>query len=147
MRYGVEPRRQIVQVNLPSVAYDSQIDTYWVFRFGGSVLSWRFIGSTASTNTVFQDNYDDDAANAGDAIQFDNFEPWPSIDFPLVATATQIAGFIAVVTIPAPTNALRFLPVCGEFVPHQFAHARALAGRGPHAAPEQVQEYITVTGE
>jgi len=110
MRYGVLAHRQPVQINLPSAAYDTQIDTWDVFRFGGSVTSWRYIGSIASSHSSFQDDYADESAQAGEALEFDNFEPWPSIDFPLNATASTIVGFIAVVTIPSPTLALRYLP-------------------------------------
>jgi hypothetical protein len=110
MRYGVIAHRQPVQVNLPSAAYDTQIDTWDMFRFGGSVTSWRYIGSISSTKTSFQDDYSDEAAQAGDALEFDNLEPWPSIDFPLNATASTVVGTIAVVTIPSPTLVLRYLP-------------------------------------
>ena len=110
MRYGVPSVRQPNQVNLPSAAYDPQINTWDVFRYGGSIPEWRFIGSCASTNASFQDNYDDAAATAGNVLDFDNFEPWPSIDFPLNAVASTIVGTEAVVTIASPTNALRFLP-------------------------------------
>jgi len=109
-RYGINPRRQKVTVTLPSAAYDSQIDTWDVFRYGGSVTSWRYIGSTPSTNSTFTDNYDDSAATVGEALDFDNFEPWPSIDVPLNVTATTVTGTIAAVTVPPGTNVLRFLP-------------------------------------
>jgi hypothetical protein len=111
-RYGVSPRRESVLVTIPGAAYDPQIDTWDVERYGGSVTSWRFIGSTAAFAgpTTFVDNFDDNAAGAGDELDFDNFEPWPSIDVPLNATATSVTGTTALVTIPAPTNALRFLP-------------------------------------
>jgi len=109
-RYGVSARRTSVLVALPSAAYDAQIDTWDVFRYGGSVNSWRQIGSTPSSNTSFVDNFDDAAATAGDALDFDNFEPWPSVDIPLNATTISVTGTIALVTIAAPTNALRFLP-------------------------------------
>jgi hypothetical protein len=110
MGYGVIAHRQPVQINLPSDSYDSQIDTWDVFRFGGSVTSWRYIGSIASSQASFQDDYSDEAAEAGDALEFDNFEPWPTIDFPLNATASTVVGTIAVVTIPSPTLVERYLP-------------------------------------
>jgi hypothetical protein len=105
-RYGVNPRRQSVTISLPSAAYDSQIDTWDVFRYGGSVTEWRFIGSTPSTNATFQDNFDDAAAEAGDALDFDNFEPWPSIDVPNNGlTGTGGTGQIGIVgTIGALTS-------------------------------------------
>jgi hypothetical protein len=109
-RYGVSPHRQQVVVSLPSAAYDPQIDTWDVFRYGGTVTSWRYVGSAASSAAVFVDNFFDDAVRAGDLLDFDNFEPWPSIDSPFTGTASTVAGTLAIVTIPAPTNALCWLP-------------------------------------
>lgn len=112
MRYGVNPRRQQVIVNLPSAAYDPQIDTWDIERYGGSVTSWRYIGQTASFNTQFVDNFSDDAANGGDALDFDNFEPWPTIDLPLSVNVGNaiVKGTTAVLSIPQPNNVLRWLP-------------------------------------
>lgn len=112
-RYGVSPRRMEVAVVLPSAAYDPQIDTWDIERFGGTILSWRRIGTTpAVANAIFTDNFDDAAAEAGEPLDFDNFEPWPSVDLPLNATArvVDIVGTVALVAIPTPNNALRFLP-------------------------------------
>lgn len=114
MRYGVSPRRQPVGVALPSAAYDSQIDTYDVFRFGGTVTSWRYIGSVPTSLTTFEDNFSDFSAQSGNALDFDNFEPWVTIDLPLSATASSVCGTTALVIIPSPTLALRYLP--GNFV-------------------------------
>lgn len=111
-RYGISCRRQPARVNLPSAAYDSQIDTWDIFRYGGTVTSWRFIGSTPSSNASFPDNYDDAAAQAGDALDFDNFQPWPTIDVQNNGTAT-IVGTTAIITQSTPTlqvDAQRYLP-------------------------------------
>lgn len=112
MRYGVSPRRQSVNVHVPGVSPDPQWDTNDIFRYGGAITQWRFIGSQrlGIGHTVFVDNFDDAAATAGDELEFDNFEPWPSIDFPLNAQTISVSGTTALVTIPAPTNVLRFLP-------------------------------------
>lgn len=110
-RYGVNPRRTQVTVNLPSPAYDPQIDTWDVYRFGGTVTSWRFIGSTPSTNTTFTDNYDDSVAQGGDELDFDNFEPWPTIDAPFSVQSAEVTGFIALIPLAgSPTNITRYLP-------------------------------------
>lgn len=108
-RYGVNPRRQQVIVLLPSSTYDTQIDTWDIFRYGGAVTSWRFIGSTPSTNTQFQDNYDDAAAQAGQELDFDNFEPWPSIDVPNTSFIVEVCGIIAVVN-STNANITSYLP-------------------------------------
>jgi hypothetical protein len=112
-RYGVNPRRQLVLVFTPSTVYDSQIDTLDIFRYGGTITSWRKIGQISLTNgspATFFDNYSDFTAAAGEPLEFDNYQPWPSIDIPLNVTATTVTGTLALVTIPSPTNALRYLP-------------------------------------
>lgn len=86
MRYGVRPRRQGVFV-LPPTYSENQVDTWDVERYGGSVTSWRYIGSMAN-NTFFTDVYSDAAATAGDLMETDNFQPWPSIDVPFRVTSS-----------------------------------------------------------
>lgn len=95
MNYGVSPRRQPVflpTANLNS-SYDPQIDTWELYRYGGSVTSYRFIGSTPVGNN-FTDNVSDAAAIAGTPVVFDNTEPWPSIDVPWSGTGTAFGNLI-----------------------------------------------------
>ncbi len=114
MTYEVRPRRQPVTVTLPSAAYDSQIDTWDIFRYGGSVTTYRYIGSAPSTATEFVDNFYDDTAGAGDLLETDNFEPWPSIDNPYKVSDASIqpAGNWIVLSGPTswPANITRWLP-------------------------------------
>lgn len=87
MRYGVTPRRQSVRLltSALTAAYDPQIDTWEINRYGGTVDSVRFIG-TVPIGSDFVDNYYDDAATAGSLISIDNTEPWPSIGTPFNAS-------------------------------------------------------------
>jgi hypothetical protein len=114
MRYGVGPRRQAVTLKLPSAAYDPQIDTWAIYRYGGSITSYRFIGSTPSTSTTFTDNFFDDTAKAGNPVVETNFEPWPSIGLPFKSTGSIVATgtFIQVTdsSITWPSNILNWLP-------------------------------------
>lgn len=82
MRYGVAPRRQKITVDLPDASYDTQIDTWLIFRYGGTVTTFRFIGSCPSDIAGFIDRYFDDTAQGGSLMVTDNFEPWPSVDVP-----------------------------------------------------------------
>lgn len=128
-RYGVSPRRQSVLITMTDDSADSQMDTWDVFRFGGSINSFRYIGSTKNTGgaDTFTDNYFDTSANAGSAAEYDNFEPWPTIDVPfsivaglsgLITTTITAYGTIIYVswtaagafTNPAPSTILRWLP-------------------------------------
>jgi len=107
IRYGVNPRRQQVTVILPPTAYDPQFNVWDIYRYGGSVTSWRFIGY-APVGQDFLDNYGDDSALAGDELEFDNFEPWPTVDFPAKGTAT-VNGTLATVSLTS-AYVPRYLP-------------------------------------
>jgi hypothetical protein len=110
-RYGVNPRRNPVSVVPPSAAYDAQIDTWDVFRYGGSLTSWRKVGQQASSSvSPFVDNYSDEAVSEGEELEFDNLEPWPSIDVPFLQTTDQVVGTALLVQAVTPGNLLRYLP-------------------------------------
>lgn len=93
-RYGTNSRRQANNVLLPAAVYDPQIDTWDVFRYGGAITSWRRMGSVPAGTARFLDNYDDAAAEAGDALDFDNFEPWPTIGIPVTGATATVTGTI-----------------------------------------------------
>lgn len=128
-RYGVSPRRQSVRVSMTDTTSDVQMNTWDVFRYGGTVTSWRYVGSTRNTGgaDAFVDNYFDSAARGGDAAEYDNFEPWPTIDVPFNITAGAVAGITTAITVtgttilvvwssaspftnPAPATILNWLP-------------------------------------
>lgn len=114
MRYGCVARRQPVYIKTSALnnAYDPQIDTWEVFRYGGSVTSYRFVGTTP-VGVDFTDTSYDAAAESGDVLPIDNTEPWPSIDVPYRANnAAAVGPFL---TIPGNNNAFpstitRWLP-------------------------------------
>ena len=115
MRYGVSPRRQTVAIPLPA-QYEADLDVFDVYRYGGSVTSYRYIG-TGSPTTTFIDQYFDDTAIAGQLLVTDDFEPWPSIDIPFSVYSgggnlVQVIGTEIVVTSIAawPATVLNWLP-------------------------------------
>ena len=111
-RYGVNPRREQVLVATPTYPFGYPIDTWEIFRYGGTVTSWRYIGQIPAIGVnYFVDNYDDAAAEGGDELEFDNFQPWPSIDLPLNATAS-VCGTTAVVAVPTAS-----LATVGSYLP------------------------------
>ena len=109
-RYGANPRRQAVTVVLPSAAYDSQIDTWDVFRYGGTLTSWRYVGSANSSSSTFTDNFYDTDALGGESLDFDNYEPWPTVGLPLNDTASVVCGTLAVIPATYGTDLYRMLP-------------------------------------
>jgi hypothetical protein len=115
MRYGVTARRQSVLVKTSAVSNggDPQIDTVDIYRYGGSVTSYRYLGTTPYGQD-FIDNYFDDTATAGAQISETDFEPWPTIDIPFKSTGTIVViGTRIIVTDPTvtwPASILRWLP-------------------------------------
>lgn len=99
-RYDVSPHRQQVVVTLPSAAYDSQIDTWDVFRFGGSITEWRYVGSAPSTSSTFADNIFDLVITDNELLSFDNLEPFPSIGPPISTSTAAITGTLMQATFP-----------------------------------------------
>ena len=113
MRYGVSPRRQAVKVALPDPTYDPQIDTWDIYRYGGSVTSYRYLASVPASQGSFTDPFFDDTARDGALMQTDNTEPWPTIDVPLVLTGQSaiVAGtWIQVSLTSIPATIARWLP-------------------------------------
>jgi hypothetical protein len=108
---------------------DTQVDVLDIFRYGGTVTSWRYIGSVpyAGATVAFTDRNFDTYALGGNLLEYDNTEPWPTIDVPYAATAGVVAGVTTTIyargtcllviysagapfTSPAPATILRWLP-------------------------------------
>ena len=89
------------------------MDTWDVFREGGSIASFRYIGSVP-VGQDFTDQYFDDAAQAGRALDNDNFESWPSVDVPFNQTGGMaIIGQYVILTgmsLPVPSTISRWYP-------------------------------------
>lgn len=128
-RYGVGPRRQSVRIICHDSSSGTQGDQWDIYRMGGKVNTFRYLGSMLNTggNDVFIDNYFDTAALGGSLIEYDNFQPWPTIDEPfnlqwgggggisvritVVGTVLEIVWYSASsFANPAPDTILRWLP-------------------------------------
>lgn len=118
-RYGVSPRRQRVTLEVVDTVLDAQMDTWDWYRYGGSLLSWQYIGSSpnsAGGTDTFVDNLFDTSITTTAQLERDNFQPWPSIDrpFSFSGVSAAITGTILVLTFTAsadvPDNILRWLP-------------------------------------
>ena len=97
MRYGINPRRTETQVFVPLSHTDNQADTWDIFREGGTLDKPRLIGyMPIGTSQFFVDNYADDAVAQNEALELDNYEPFPTIEKPFGAIITAAAGTIAV---------------------------------------------------
>lgn len=113
MRYGVYPRRQSVTLSLPSASYDSQIDTWDIYRYGGTLTTYLYLGSQSTTSSTFVDNLFDTDIEANQGLVEDDFEPWPSIGLPVAAagTSVQVTGTWCTLTASSyPPQITQWLP-------------------------------------
>ena len=66
----------------PTASPDPQVDKIDIYRQGGGLANFTYVGTTPNSATVFNDMLSDLGAAANPILQFDNFEPFPSIDLP-----------------------------------------------------------------
>ena len=115
MRYGVSSRRQEIDLTFPSAAYDSQIDTWDEYRYGGSLTSYRYTDSALSAVGTATDDVFDDTAQSGAPLPVQNYEPWPSIDSPYrppsaSTTAAVVGTWVTLTAVAYPATITRWLP-------------------------------------
>src|SRR5574337_9347 len=115
-RYGVSPRRQQVLL-LPNLtgAEDPQGDVLDWYRQGGALEEMTFVGTSqvAVNGGAFTDNYSDDALMEADILEIDNYQPFPSVDSPFIATSTQVVGTAILVHNSAN-------PLMGSYLPGNY---------------------------
>ena len=81
-RNTVSPHNQQIVVTGPQHPNPS-CDTIDVFRWGGTLPQWTFVGSTPNqTNWEFLDIYSDTDIEVNPLLQTDVFQPFPTIDLP-----------------------------------------------------------------
>lgn len=82
-RNTISPQNQQVVVTGPNIP-NTSCDTIDVFRWGGTLPQWTFVGSTPnkSPNWEFLDVYSDTDIANNPVLQTDVFQPFPTIDQP-----------------------------------------------------------------
>lgn len=86
-RTSINPTAQGVLVHPIDIALpaDIQVDVLDWYRIGGTLLNYTYVGTANIINGViepFLDDNDDLAVANNPLLEFDNFEPFPSIDVP-----------------------------------------------------------------
>lgn len=87
-RSPITSRRRLVQITVPSYP-DSQGDVVDIFRIGGLLQDYHFIGSTAPS-TTFNDDIPDGVAFRNTILEVDRFKPWPRADVPKSGTCNIV---------------------------------------------------------
>lgn len=79
----------------PQPSNDPQVDKIDFYRFGGALANFTYVGTGPNSATVFNDTLSDLSAIGNPLLQFDNYEPFPSIGLPLAGVATVSAGAVS----------------------------------------------------
>lgn len=70
----------------PTASPDPQVDKIDFYRQGSGLANPTYVGTGPNTATAFNDTLSDLAAASNPTLEFDNFEPFPSIDLPQAGT-------------------------------------------------------------
>ena len=90
MRAGIAAQRQSVVVSMTQHS-DSQVDVLDVYRFGGVLLGWTYIGTAENSATPsFTDEFSQLEIANSDRLEFDNFQPFSTIDSPKEGTVDVV---------------------------------------------------------
>ena len=109
-RYGISPLRQHGRIVLPTSPPDPQIDLWDIFRIGGTLDSYRLVGTVPVSDGGFEDNYGDISIAASEVLEYDNLEPWPTIDNPLNIAGVSVNGYLVNFSLTAGDPHLLTLP-------------------------------------
>lgn len=80
-RSGIEPKSQQIAVQIAAQA-TLGVDTIDVFRWGGTLLQWTYVGSTPNANGTFLDDLSDTSIAVNPSLEVDQFQPFPTVDLP-----------------------------------------------------------------
>jgi hypothetical protein len=82
----------------PTPSADPQVNRVNWYRQGGGLANPTFVGQSSNTATAFNDTLSDLAVASNPLLQFDNFEPFPSIDLPRSGTLNAASNILAFVS-------------------------------------------------
>ncbi len=99
----------------PSPSLDPQVDKIDIYRQGGGLASFTYVGTTPNSTTPFTDLLSDLVVAGNPQLEFDNFEPFPSIDLPQAGTLNAAGNVLTWVSggdVPGPATGfkIRWLP-------------------------------------
>lgn len=79
-----KPHRELVTITGPYSA-DTQVDTVDIYRLGGTLSTWQYVGSVANPalgNWSFADMYPDQDVALNPPAELDFYQPFPTADLP-----------------------------------------------------------------
>lgn len=81
-----------------SPSTDPQVDKIDFYRLDSGLTSFTYVGTGPNTNAAFTDTLLDTEISANPILEFDNFEPFPSIDLPKKGIVNVVGGVVQLVS-------------------------------------------------
>lgn len=78
----------------PTPSTDPQVNKINIYRQGGGLANPTYVGTMPNQSIAYNDTLSDLAAATNRQLQFDNFEPFPSIDLPRSGTLNAIGNVL-----------------------------------------------------
>ena len=82
----------------PTASLDPQVDKIDFYRQSGGLSNFTYVGTGQNTATAFNDLLSDLAVATNPLLEYDNFEPFPSIDLPksgVVNITSQVLNYVS----------------------------------------------------
>jgi hypothetical protein len=89
---------------VPTPSTDPQVDKIDWYRLDEGVENFTYVGTSPNTATPFVDSLLDTDISANPLLEFDNYQPFPSIDLPQDGTCTVSGGVVTWVSGVQPYN-------------------------------------------
>lgn len=85
---------------------DPQVDYIDIYRFGGALLDYFFIGTTTNASPTFTDNVSDADAQLNPIMSEDNDQPWSVTGLPISGACTVVSAttYTTVTWTPLPAG-------------------------------------------
>jgi len=110
---GVSAHQQNIRVTIVTAHPDINVAILDIYRFGGSLQQWTYVGSVTNVaGANMLDTFNDAAIAANPQLEFDNFQPFPTFDQPRNGNCTIAAqaGGGGIVTITGGSQFLFYDP-------------------------------------
>jgi hypothetical protein len=110
---GMSAKKQNVQIFIATAHPDPAVSTLDIFRYGGSLTNWFYLGSISNfVGSTIIDNLSDDVIAGNPQLEFGNFQPFPTFDQPQQGRCTVAAqaGGGGIITITSGAQFLFYDP-------------------------------------
>jgi len=107
LRSEILPERDSVSLTIPAGYPDTQADVFDIFRIGGTISTYNYVGSINTGGSLtFTDQLPDDWVVRQEQLLEDRFKPWIRFSQPIRGTCNVVGTTVTITSITAGTMSL-----------------------------------------